>query len=94
MKKVIIHLINSISFSGLENVACDIIKNSSSDFKHIYVTQDGPIIDSLKEKNISYEIINKMSIKELKRVIKKYNVDIIHAHDFTAAIQLAVKSCA
>ena len=86
MRKVVIHLINSKIFSGLENVACDIIENTKDEFDCIYVTQDGPIVDVLKEKNISYEIINKMSVNELKRVIKKYNVDIIHAHDYTASV--------
>lgn len=85
MKKVVIHLVNSNSYSGLENVACDIIKNCSNEFEQIYVTQNGPIIENLIEKNIKFEIISKMTIKELKRVVKKYNVDIIHAHDFTAS---------
>lgn len=83
-KKTIIHLINSKIYSGLESVACDII-NNLNDYNHIYVTQNGPIIDILKEKNIKYEIISKMSITELRRVIRKYNADIIHAHDFTAS---------
>lgn len=83
-KKTIIHLINSKIYSGLESVACDII-NNLNDYNHIYVTQNGPIIDILKEKNIKYEIISKMSITELRRVIRKYNADIIHAHDFIAS---------
>lgn len=85
MGKVIIHLINSNSYSGLENVVCDIIQNTSDEIEHIYVTQEGQIVEVLEEKKIKYEIIKKMSIKELKRVIKKYNVNIIHAHDFTAS---------
>lgn len=85
MKKVVLHLINSNIFSGLENVACDIIQNTSDIFEHIYVTRNGSIIDTLIEKKVPYEIIEEMSIKEVKRVVKKYDATIIHAHDFTAS---------
>lgn len=83
----IIHVVNSKIFSGLESVACDIITSELSDkFRFIYVTQNGPIIDTLKEKNVNYEIINKLNCKEIKRVLKKYDPSIIHAHDFTASV--------
>lgn len=85
MKKIVIHLINSKFFSGLESVACDIIQNTSNIFDHVYVTCSGPIVDILNEKKVPYEIIKKMSIKEVRRVVKKYNANIIHAHDFTAS---------
>lgn len=85
MKKTIIHLVNSNMYSGLENVACDIIKNVKNEYEQIYVTQNGPIVDILNEKEIKYEIIKKMTIGEIRRVVKKYNVNLIHAHDFTAS---------
>ena len=82
----IIHVINSKIFSGLESVACDIITSDlKNNFNFIYVTQNGPIVDALKERYINYEIIRKMSIHEIKRVIKKYNPSVIQAHDFTAS---------
>ena len=37
-------------------------------------------------KKTVYEIIKKVSIKEVRRVINKYHPDIIHAHDFTASV--------
>ena len=83
----IIHIVNSKIFSGLESVACDIItSNLKEKYRFIYVTQKGPIIETLTEKNIDYEIIKKLNIKEMKRVIKKYHPIIIHAHDFTASV--------
>ena len=83
----IIHVVNSKIFSGLESVACDIITSRLSDkYRFIYVTQKGPIIEILKEKNINYEIIEDLNYKEIKRVLKKYNPSIIHAHDFTASV--------
>ena len=85
--KTIIHIINSKIFSGLESVVCDIITSDLKEkYKFIYVTQNGPIVDTLKERKVNYEIIDKMSCKEIKRVIKKYKPIIIHAHDFTASV--------
>ena len=88
--KNVLHIVNSNKYSGLEKVACDIISNPNYEYNGIYVTKDGPIIESLKSRNIKYEIITKLSIKELKRVIKKYHPEIIHAHDFTASVISAV----
>lgn len=83
----IIHVVNSKIFSGLESVACDIItSNLKEKYRFVYVTQKGPIVETLTEKNIDYEIIKKLNIKEMKRVIKKYHPMIIHAHDFTASV--------
>ena len=84
--RIVLHIVNSKIYSGLEKVACDIIQNLDYQYNGIYVTQNGPIVDILKEKNISYEIIKKVNKKEIKRVIKKYAPDIIHAHDFTASV--------
>ena len=68
----IIHVVNSKIFSGLESVACDIItSNLKEKYRFVYVTQKGPIVETLTEKNIDYEIIKKLNIKEMKRVIKK-----------------------
>ena len=84
--RIVLHIVNSKIYSGLEKVACDIISNPNYEYNGIYVTQDGPIIKILQEKGIKYELIKKMSKKEIKRVIKKYKPDIIHAHDFTASV--------
>ena len=84
--KIVLHIVNSKIYSGLEKVACDIIKNSNYKYNGIYVTQDGPVVNILKEKNVNYELIKKVNRKEIKRVIKKYAPDIIHAHDFTASV--------
>lgn len=85
MKKIA-HIINSKIYSGLENVVVSIISELSDKYEMVYVTQDGPIVDILIEKNIPYYIIEKMSVKEIKKFIKNWNPDIIHAHDFTASV--------
>lgn len=84
--KNVLHIVNSKIYSGLEKVACDIITNPDYEYNGIYVTQSGPVVDILKERNINYELIKKVNRKEINRVIKKYKPDIIHAHDFTAGV--------
>lgn len=78
-------IVNSKKFSGLENVAISIMEKLKDDFEFVYVTQDGPIVDVLKEKKLRYYIINKMSVKEINKMIEIEKPDIIHAHDFRAS---------
>ena len=85
MKKKIIFPINSKIYSGLESVAITIIENLKHKFDFVYVTQDGPIVDVLKERNIDYYIIKKMSVSEIRKCVKELQPDIIHAHDYTAS---------
>lgn len=85
MKPTVIHVVNSNVFSGLESVACDIINGNNDEYNQIYVTRNGSIVNILKKRKVSYEIIKKVSTKEIRQVIKKYNPDIIHAHDFTTS---------
>lgn len=82
----ILHILNSNKFSGAENVVITIINKMKDNNEVIYVSPDGPIKERLKENDIRYELVDKLSIKEIRRVIKKYNPDIIHSHDFTASI--------
>ena len=85
-KKKIIHVLASNKFSGAENVVCTIINNTEEEYSMYYCSPEGPIENNLKEMNINYIPIKRLSIKEIKRVIKKINPDIIHAHDFKASI--------
>ena len=82
----IIHILNTNRYSGAENVAITIINKMKKNNDIIYVSPDGPIREYLDENNIKFESIKKINISELRRIIKKYNPDVIHAHDFTASI--------
>lgn len=81
----ILHVLNTDRFSGAENVVCQIISMCKSDtVEFFYCSMDGQIRESLNERKIDFVPINKMSVSELKRVIKEVNPDIIHAHDMRA----------
>jgi len=88
-KPRVLHILASNSFSGAENVACTIIKELESDFNMIYSALPGAIEEALIERGIDYELMNKLSRKNVKNIIKKYKPDIIHAHDFKASLILS-----
>lgn len=94
MRRTILHILNTSSYSGAENVVITIVESfrkfGYNDISFIYVSLDGSISDILKEKNIEFEPIKSMTVGEIKRVVKKHSPDIIHAHDFTASIICAI----
>ena len=85
-KKRVLHILASNIFSGAENIACTIIEKLSNDYEMTYCSPKGSIKDILKDKNISYYEIDKLSLHNLKIVIKEFKPDIIHAHDFKATL--------
>ena len=85
MKKKVLHLLASNSYSGAENVVVTIINNCSDNYDMYYCSPDGPIREILEKRNIKYIPLKRLSILELKKIIKKYNIDIIHAHDYKAS---------
>lgn len=87
-KLKILHLLYSNKFSGAENVVCQIIKNSND--KMLYVSPNGEIEKTLAEKNIKFEPLEKFNKKNLLKIVKDFQPDVIHAHDFRA-IALASK---
>lgn len=89
----IIHLMSTNDYSGAENVALNIVKKLSPYMDIYYATRKGRILEFTKKNNIEKVIIlDKLSIKEIKRIEKEYNPDIIHAHDYKASV-LATLAC-
>lgn len=86
MKKKVLHLLSSNRYSGAENVACQIIDVFNSDIEMAYCSPNGPIKEFLDERQIDFLPIDKLSIRGLKKVIRDYKPDIIHAHDLRASI--------
>ncbi len=90
MKKKILHILNTGSYSGAENVAITIIKRTSSEFDSVYLSLEGSIRDVLDEQQIKFYPVPKVSVKYIKKAIKEIKPDVIHAHDFTAGVISAV----
>lgn len=83
----IIHLLQSSQFSGAENVVCQIINmmEQNDNIEMAYCSRDGKIREALVERNILFFPISNLTVKEVKKIIKEYNPDIIHAHDMRAS---------
>lgn len=88
--KRILHILNTGSFSGAENVAITIINATKDKCESVYVSPRGNIEEILKENSISYIPLKKMSVSEVKSAIYKFKPDIIHAHDFTTSVIVAL----
>ncbi len=87
----VMHMLCSDRFSGAENVVCQIIGLLGSvDFQFLYASPEGPIKDTLLDKNITFVPMEKASVKEFKRVIVQEKPDIIHAHDMRASFLAAL----
>lgn len=90
-KKKVLHLISTNIYSGAENVAAQIIKGleknkSYRDYEMVYCSTSGKIDSILESKKIKHLKLKKFNYFEIKKIIKEYNPDIIHAHDIKASI--------
>lgn len=85
-KRRVLHLLTSTKYGGAENVVCQIIKMFNSDMDMLYCSPTGDIEHILNENNIKHELLRKVSIIELNKIVNKYKPDIIHAHDVKASI--------
>lgn len=87
--KTVLHVLNTNTYSGAENVAITVIRAMQrlySDYRLIYVSPYGPIRERLMAEGVEFEPVEKLSRREIKRVVGKYSPELIHAHDFTASI--------
>lgn len=93
-KTKIMHLVSTDSFSGAENVVCQIINmfNNDQRYEMKYCSKIGKNASSLKMRDIPILEVEKFSFLPLAKAIKKYNPDIIHAHDPKASFYASILS--
>ena len=92
MKKKILHILKSSSYSGAESVVITIISSMQDEYDFYYASLDGSIGKLLKSKKINYIPIKKFTFFEIKKIIADVKPDLIHAHDFTASIICSIAS--
>lgn len=86
-KKIrVLHVLKSSSYSGAENVAITIIKHLNENYEAAYLATKGTVEDVLRKEGICYFLLDKFSMKNISNIIKEYQPDIVHAHDFTATV--------
>lgn len=86
MKKKVFFIMSTDDYSGAEAVNFSIIENLKEKYDFYWVSKKGKINDFLKEKNIKWIEIKKLSVLEINRVFKTYKPDIIHATDYKASV--------
>lgn len=93
MSKIkVLHLLNTSSYSGAENVAITLILGVSNDVDSLYVSKDGPIKDYLERYGIKNMLFDKIDIKSIRLAIRSFRPDIIHAHDFTMGVLASISN--
>ncbi len=88
----VLHLLTTQTFSGAENVVCQIVGmfQDDADVEMVYCSLDGQIREALQERNIAFAPVEKVSVKEIKRVIAEQKPDVVHAHDMRASFVAAM----
>ncbi|HFK1809355.1 TPA: glycosyltransferase [Bacillus cereus] len=82
----ILHVLNTNKLSGAENVAADICMMLKDNYEMAYCSPNGSIKESLEDRGVEFIPIKKMNVIELRKVVKKFKPDIIHAHDIRATV--------
>lgn len=92
MAKLVFHLLCMSTFSGAENVVCQIMNmfSDDEDIEMVYCSPDGPIREILRNKNIRFVPLKKFSLPEIRKTIREIKPDIIHAHDMRASLAAAL----
>ena len=90
----VLHLISTSSFSGAENVACQIINlfKDESSYDMRYCAVIGRNKEALEIRKIPVLKLDKFNIHNIKKAIREYNPDIIHAHDPKSTIASVIAS--
>ena len=90
----VLHLISTSLFSGAENVACQIINlfksDNGYDMKYCAAIEKNKL--ALEIRKIPVLKLDKFNIHNIKKAIREYNPDIIHAHDPKSTIASVIAS--
>lgn len=82
----IFFIMSTDDYSGAEAVNFSIIDHLKDKYDFYWVSKKGNINNFLKEKNIKWIEINELNIKEIKRIVRDYRPNILHATDFKASV--------
>jgi glycosyltransferase involved in cell wall biosynthesis len=100
------HFISALSSGGSENMTIDMIKkivNEKKDIKIVVIIMNNLVNRDLKQELLyickdSFFLdrepgnLNPKHLVEIKKIIKRFNVDIIHTHDFGSRIRAVILS--
>ena len=82
----ILHISKSGTYSGMENVAINIIKSMPDNVHSVYLTAAGSIETKLLEQDIEYIAEEKVDEEVIKRAIDEVKPDILHAYEYDCSL--------
>lgn len=84
----VLHLLSTNQFYGAEHVACRLIRlfDESEAVEAAYASPDGPIADALAAQGVCFVPMKRLLPGALRRAIKSFHPDVIHAHDVKATM--------
>lgn len=88
----ILFLQKSNKYSGAENVILQIMSLLPPDYETYYVSPDGPIKKIVEEKGLNFISLGIPNLKNVRKIVKKLNPDIVHASDYTMSVLASLAS--
>ena len=82
----VLHISKSNTYSGMENVAINIIKSMPEEIHSVYLTATGSVETKLLEQDIEYIGVEKVDEDIIKRTIDEVKPDIIHAYEYDCSL--------
>ena len=82
----VLHVSKSNTYSGMENVAINIMKAMPEDVKCMYLTATGSIEAKLLDNDLPYIGVEKVDEKAIKEAIDDFKPDIIHAYEYDCSL--------
>lgn len=83
---IVLHVSNSSKYSGMENVAINIMKSMPDKVRCVYLTATGSIETRLLDQGIEYIGVEKVTEEAIKNAIAEIKPDIIHAYEYEASL--------
>lgn len=82
----ILHISKSSTYSGMENVAINIIKSMPDSIHSVYLTATGSVETKLLEQGIEYIGVEKVDEQAIKQAIEEVQPDLIHAYEYDCSL--------
>jgi hypothetical protein len=82
----VLHVSKSSTYSGMENVAINIINAMPEDIESVYLTATGSVETKLLENDITYIGVEKVDEQAIKEAIDEVKPDIIHAYEYDCSL--------
>ncbi len=90
----VLHVLRTDRYAGAENIAltlCKGLRERGPDaFETAYASPDGTIGARVWEDGTRFYPMRACNAKELRRVLREFQPDIVHAHDYTASVLCAL----